>query len=93
MPARLKFLTASPARRECFAEAPQNFAGRPEEDGRVFRGRERCPIDGRDVLQREALGAVATLDSLTEALLSRTGSFVKDAAVVRMAATAAESDR
>jgi hypothetical protein len=31
MPARLKFLTASPQRRDCFAAAPQNFAGRPEE--------------------------------------------------------------
>jgi hypothetical protein len=36
MPARLKFLTASPARLECFAEGPQNFAGRPENDGRVL---------------------------------------------------------
>ena len=31
MPARLDFLAASPARLECFAEAPRNFAGRPEE--------------------------------------------------------------
>jgi hypothetical protein len=37
MAATLKFLTASPARREAFAEGPQNFAGRPEEDERVPR--------------------------------------------------------
>jgi mannose-6-phosphate isomerase-like protein (cupin superfamily) len=70
MPARLKFLTASPARLECFAEAPRNFAGRPEEDGRVFRGPERCPIEWRDVLQREVLGAVATLDAHSRTLAS-----------------------
>ena len=29
MPARFTFLTVSPATLECFAEAPQNFAGRP----------------------------------------------------------------
>ena len=46
MPARLNFLTASPARLECFAETPRNLAGRPEEDGRVFRGPERCPVGG-----------------------------------------------
>src|SRR6187397_3029658 len=34
MPARLKFLTVSPARLECFAQAPENFAGRPQEDRR-----------------------------------------------------------
>ena len=50
MLARLKFLTARPARLECFAEAPRNFAGRPEDNGRVFRGAEQCPIEGRDVL-------------------------------------------
>ena len=47
MPARLNFLTDSPARLECFAEAPRNFAGRPEDDGRVFRGPEGCPMEGR----------------------------------------------
>lgn len=34
MPARLKFLTASPARLECFARTPRDFAGRPQEDQR-----------------------------------------------------------
>src|SRR6187549_4512 len=63
MPARLKFLTERPARLECFAETPRNFAGRPEDDGRVFRSPERCPTEGRDVLQRAVLGAVATLDA------------------------------
>lgn len=29
MPARLNFLTGSPARLGCFAEAPRNVAGRP----------------------------------------------------------------
>ena len=36
MPARLKFLTVSPARLERFAGAPRNFAARPEGGGRVF---------------------------------------------------------
>src|SRR6476660_5153860 len=63
MPARLKFLTASPARLESFAGAPRHFAGRPGENGRVFTGPERCPIAGRDVLQRAVLGAVAALDA------------------------------
>ena len=44
MPTRLNFLTDSPARLECFAEALQHLAGRPEE-GRVFRRPERCPIE------------------------------------------------
>src|SRR6185436_4194182 len=61
MPAPLKFLAASPSRLECFAEAPQNFAGRPEDDGRVFRSPERRPTEGRDVLQRGVLRPLATL--------------------------------
>ena len=32
MPARLKFLTARPAWLEGFAQAPRDFAGRPQED-------------------------------------------------------------
>ena len=46
MPARLKFLSVSPAGLECFAQAPRNFAGRPEEDGRVLRGLERYSVEG-----------------------------------------------
>src|SRR5215208_715075 len=34
MPARSKFLTASPETLVCFARASGNFAGRPQEDGR-----------------------------------------------------------
>jgi AraC-like DNA-binding protein len=34
MPARLKFLPASPTTLECFAQAPGNFAGRLQEDRR-----------------------------------------------------------
>ena len=46
MPGRLKFLTVSPARRQCFAEAPQNFAGRLEAGGLGDSG----TLWGRDVL-------------------------------------------
>src|SRR5215217_1796678 len=63
MPERLEFLTGSPAGLECFAEAPGNFAGRPEAHGRVFGGPERCPAEGRDVLQRGVLRAVATVNA------------------------------
>src|SRR4029078_7752542 len=59
---RLEFLTVRPPGLECFAAASGKFAGRPEGDGRVFRGSERGPPEGRDVLPRGVLRAVAALD-------------------------------
>src|SRR6185436_16154809 len=63
MPARLKFLPVRPAALECFAQAPRNFAGGPEGDGCVLRSVERRSAEGRDVLQRGVLRAVAALDA------------------------------
>ena len=63
MLARLKFLPVRPAGLECFAQAPRKFAGRPEEDGRVLGSAERRSVEGRGVLQRGVLRAVAALDA------------------------------